>query len=402
MMIDSIEKKLKKDLIADYHMLDEKTVDKIDKMCINNVQMKFFSLKAKWTFRDLWKHLKKRYSSTRWSFKWAAFNNVKMLTYESFIADLESKILNVLVELKSQNLIIEQIVIFKVLNILKSSFFIYLIVLMKFARKKDKFFTLISLFQNLVDEKNRQRAENVINLIKRDEIKKNNQRSNKRKNKKNENKKNDQNDSNNDNDKKCIRCNRVSHSKNEYSTINSECSECHKIDHWRQMCRIKKRNDQFKSSRRNEKIANESSITEEITLMIKHLIDEAESSLLVNLVNDHITRKILDSEIIDHIFCNRSNFISYILKIFICETRTRKKFTAKNTELIQMKLIDDQDQLKLAILIDVLYSFQLQYNLISIIKLAKKKIETLFSLLIKTFKLLMINDVIIVANIINN
>jgi hypothetical protein len=46
-MIDSIEKKLKKDVIADYHMLDEKTVDKIDKMCTNNVQMKFFSLKAK-------------------------------------------------------------------------------------------------------------------------------------------------------------------------------------------------------------------------------------------------------------------------------------------------------------------------------------------------------------------
>jgi hypothetical protein len=46
-MIDSIEKKLKEDVIADYHMLDEKTVDKIDKMCINNVQMKFFSLKAK-------------------------------------------------------------------------------------------------------------------------------------------------------------------------------------------------------------------------------------------------------------------------------------------------------------------------------------------------------------------
>jgi hypothetical protein len=47
MMIDSIEKKLKKDVIADYHMLDEKTVDKIDKMGINNVQMKFFSLKTK-------------------------------------------------------------------------------------------------------------------------------------------------------------------------------------------------------------------------------------------------------------------------------------------------------------------------------------------------------------------
>jgi hypothetical protein len=46
-MTDSIEIELKQDLIADHHMLDEKTVDKIDKMCTNNVQMEFFSLKAK-------------------------------------------------------------------------------------------------------------------------------------------------------------------------------------------------------------------------------------------------------------------------------------------------------------------------------------------------------------------
>jgi hypothetical protein len=46
-MIDSIEIKLKQNQIANHHMLDEKTVDKIDKMCINNVQIKFFSLKAK-------------------------------------------------------------------------------------------------------------------------------------------------------------------------------------------------------------------------------------------------------------------------------------------------------------------------------------------------------------------
>jgi hypothetical protein len=109
------------------------------------------------------------------------------------------------------------------------------------------------------------------------------------------------------------------------------------------MCRIKKKNDQFNSSRRDDKIENESSITEEITLMIKRLIDEIESvesvesaelirlSFLVNSVNDYITRKILDSETIDHIFCNRSAFISYILKIFICEIDTRKKFTAKKT-----------------------------------------------------------------------
>jgi hypothetical protein len=45
-MIDLIEKNLKEDVIADYYMLDEKTVDKIDKMCINNVQMKFLSVKS--------------------------------------------------------------------------------------------------------------------------------------------------------------------------------------------------------------------------------------------------------------------------------------------------------------------------------------------------------------------
>jgi hypothetical protein len=181
------------------------------------------------------------------------------------------------------------------------------------------------------------------------------------------------------------------------------------------MCRIKKnQNDQSKSSRRGDKIENESYITEEITLMIKRLIDEIESiesvelaesirsSSLVNSVNDHTIRKILDSETTDHIFYNRSAFISYISKIFICETDTEEKFTAKSTESIQMKLIDDQNRSKLVILIGMLYSFQLQHNLISIIRLAKKRVETLLSLLIKTFKLLMRNDVIVVANIINN
>jgi hypothetical protein len=180
------------------------------------------------------------------------------------------------------------------------------------------------------------------------------------------------------------------------------------------MCRIKKKNDQFKSPRRDDKTGDESSITEKITLMIKRLIDEIESagsvesaelirsSLLVNSVNGHITRKILDSRATDHIFCNRSSFISYILKIFICEIETKKKFTAKSTESIQMKLIDDQNRSKLMIIIEVLYSSQLQYNLISIIKLGKKEVETLLSLLIKTSKLLMRNDVIAVVDIINS
>jgi hypothetical protein len=107
---------------------------------------------------------------------------------------------------------------------------------MKSVRKENKFSFLTNLFQNLANEENRQRAESVINFIKKEaEINRNNQKDNKRENKKNENKKNDNDDNNDENDsnddKKCIRCDRVNHSKNECSTINSECFECHKIDH---------------------------------------------------------------------------------------------------------------------------------------------------------------------------
>jgi alpha-ketoglutarate-dependent taurine dioxygenase len=151
-----------------------------------------------------------------------------MLTYESSIADLKSKTLNILAELKSQNLTIEQIVTLKVLNVLKSSFFIYLTVLMKSARKKNKFSNLIELFQNLTDEENRQRAESVINLIRKGA-----ENESKRENKKNENKKNESNEENESNDKKnkCFRCDRSPHSKEKCSIVNSECTKCHKIDH---------------------------------------------------------------------------------------------------------------------------------------------------------------------------
>jgi hypothetical protein len=139
-----------------------------------------------------------------------------MLIYESLIADLESKTLNILVELKSQNLTIEQIVTLKVLNVLKSSFFIYLIVLMKSARKENKFPNLTELFQNLADEENRQKAETTINLAR--------QRAGnglKREDKKGGgNKKN-----------KCFRCGRSPHAKEECPAVNSECTECHKTGH---------------------------------------------------------------------------------------------------------------------------------------------------------------------------
>ncbi len=137
-----------------------------------------------------------------------------MLTYESSssITNLKIKIFDILIELKSQNFIIEQIVTLTVLNVLKSSFFIYFIVLMKSARKEDNFSNLSSLFQNLVDEKNRQRVESMINVTKK-----------KAENKpKRENKKNELHDEN-DKKNKCFRYDQSSHSKEKCSIVNFEC-----------------------------------------------------------------------------------------------------------------------------------------------------------------------------------
>ncbi len=102
--------------------------------------------------------------------------------------------------------------------------------LIKSARKKDKFSNLSDLFQNPIDEKNRQRAESSVNLIRKETETNESTREN---NKDKENKKDASNKENDSNDKKnkCSRCDRLSHSKEKCSIVNFECIECHKIDH---------------------------------------------------------------------------------------------------------------------------------------------------------------------------
>ncbi len=139
--------------------------------------------------------------------------------------------------------------------------------------------------------------------------------------------------------------------------------------------------------------------------MIKRLIDRSsESELaepLVNSVNSHIIKKILNLDAIDHIFCNRSSFITYTPKISICETDTREKFTSEEYESVAMTLINENNQARDVTLTRVLYSSQLQYNLISTTKLAKKKVETLLRLSHQLSQLILRNDVIAVTEMIN-
>ncbi len=78
--------------------------------------------------------------------------------------------------------------------------------------------------------------------------------------------------------------------------------------------------------------------------MIKRLIDELtselsesetaesieSSELIVNSVNSHIIKKILNSDVIDHIFCNRSSFITYTFKISYAKSERERNSSQRN------------------------------------------------------------------------
>ncbi len=67
-----------------------------------------------------------------------------------------------------------------------------------------------------------------------------------------------------------------------------------------------------------------------------------------------------------------------------------------------MILINENNQTRNVTLTKVLYSFQLQYNLISIIKLIRKEIETFLRLSHQLSQLILRNDVIAAIEMIND
>jgi hypothetical protein len=122
----------------------------------------------------------------------------------------------------------------------------------------------------------------------------------------------------------------------------------------------------------------------------------------VILINDQITKKILDFEVIDHIFCNKKLFSFITLKFNSFETDTENKFKIDEVGRIILTLADEKEKKCIVILNDVLYSPQLQYNLISTMRLTKSRIETMLRLSDRPFKLILNDEVIDVADVINN
>jgi hypothetical protein len=67
-----------------------------------------------------------------------------------------------------------------------------------------------------------------------------------------------------------------------------------------------------------------------------------------------------------------------------------------------LTLINEKEKKCIVILNNVLYSSQLQYNLISTMRLIKSRVETMLRLSDKSFKLILNDEVINVIEIINN
>jgi hypothetical protein len=179
------------------------------------------------------------------------------------------------------------------------------------------------------------------------------------------------------------------------------------------MCKSKKKEiDQKKTFDDDEKTS--------VSLMIRR-IDSIRSVGTISTVNairsvskitanaaTKTSRKMLDLGATDHIFCNKESFISYENRPTTCETGTGERFISERIGTMKMTLMkkDDGsgrgDTTQNVTLSKVLYSSLMQYNLISTIKLARKRVETLLSLLNQTSQLLKDGDIWEVADMMND
>jgi hypothetical protein len=247
-----------------------------------------------------------------------------------------------LIEIRDQKIIIDQVIIIKMLNNLNESFAIYLIILNESTRRDKNFFSLNVLFKNLKDEKTRMRFDFIVvaNLAIREKNKKK-----KTRNKSSDFKSDEKKKKRSKNDYTCNRCERSDYYFNDCFHKNFECNSCHRIDHFQRMCRFEEEKKEEENNRNVFLMIEISDSTCELTSVI--------------LINDQITKKILDFETINHIFCNKKLFSFITLKFNSFETNIEDKFKIDEVNRIILILIDEKEKKCIIILNDVLYSSQL-------------------------------------------
>jgi hypothetical protein len=183
---------------------------------------------------------------------------------------------------------------------------------------------------------------------------------------------------------KCYRCEASDHQSTDCYHKDKKCNKCEKTDHLTKVCKSKK-------GKKNE------DFLKQITLMMKRLIEDS----VINLA-DQNSRKILDSRVINHIFENRSLFITLHRLNIIFEIEIENKFSAEKIESVRINLIDEKEITSEVILIKVLYFFNIHYNLISTFRLTETEVEVILRRSDQSFKIHLNDEVIELADIIDN
>ena len=366
---EQLEKRDQRDLERlEFEEKQRRVIGKIGKMCTDDVQQEFLSMRdltkgEVWKPKDLWDHLKARYTLKHWSAKWATFNRLEEIEYEkcksieeygSLVRDIKSEIMDI-------SLSVEQIIVLKLLNGLGTSFSTYLTILNEQARREEKFPALDELLKNLEDEESRVRQDPTViaNMLKA-----------KKKAKNNPSGEESEEDKGKEKDK-CERCGKKHSGKCKHS--NSICNGCGKKGHLERVCKSKEKNGSNDASKSKN----------EVVCAIKAYLGTTQGEPLICMAKSHPntpnpSELLLDSGATAHIICNKHLFKegAFRSETGFLETGSGEVLPTEGKGSLLIPLDDGKGRFTDLILTDVLYASRLKFNLISTRKLGKKGIAT--------------------------
>ena len=123
-----------------------RTVAKIGRMGTGTVQKEFLALKPlTWNPKDLWDHLKTRYTLQNWASKWSTLGKLHSIHERDYknVAEFISKIRDVASEITDLNITMDEAIIIHTLNSLEAHFKPYLAFSVMMLEKKASYRSLI-------------------------------------------------------------------------------------------------------------------------------------------------------------------------------------------------------------------------------------------------------------------
>ena len=286
--------------ICEFQDNARKAVAKIGKMCTDTVQKEFLSVKAsrEWTPKELWSHLKTRYTLQNWASKWNTLGKLHEIRHGDCknIQEFMTKIRDVKSEIEDLEITIDEAITIQVLNSLDSSFAQFLGILSHEAREKEKLPTLESLAKSLEDEELRMKNQDkaTANYTKRFTKKK----------RKLSTRSEDSEDSTTGLISKCKFC-KKEHEPNECWHLQAECHYCHEIGPIAML--YNKKSSPQASLRRMVKFM------QSVLCFFTERRPEALASCTVNVEfsKSSVQKIIIDSGATDHFFSNCAYFSIY-------------------------------------------------------------------------------------------